>query len=148
MKGKTLFSICALLLVSLLVQTAALPQVMTVRAAAISQPALPDLIVQWSGVSDPKIGKYEIRIKNIGAAPAKASIVVSRVQHFSSPGTRPKVMIFRVQAPPIAAGQYADVVINTNLDLTLDSSCEYADYGNQVVESNETNNKNCGPVDS
>jgi hypothetical protein len=148
MKGKTLFSICALLLLSIPVQTAAMPQIMTMPAGALAQPALPDLIIQWSNVSDPKIGTYKIRIKNIGAAPAKASIVVSRVQHFSSPGARPNVMTFRVQAPPLGAGQYADLVIKTNLDLTLDSSCEYADYGNQIAESNETNNKNCGPVDS
>jgi hypothetical protein len=148
MKGKTHFSIYALLLLSILVQAPGLPQIITMRAEAMAQPALPDLIIQWSNVSDPKIGKYKIRIKNIGAAPAKASIVVSRVQHFPAPGARPTVMMFRVQAPPIGAGQYADVVINTNLDLTLDSSCEYVDYGNQIAESNETNNKNCGPVDS
>ncbi|HXD29535.1 MAG TPA: CARDB domain-containing protein [Pyrinomonadaceae bacterium] len=115
---------------------------------ALNNALLPDLIVYWSAVGDPKNGKFEIRIKNIGAATAAWTYVVLKVYHVSSPGAKPKEMSYHATVPAIGIGKYADVIIETKLNLALDTSCTIGDGTNRIVESNEFNNRNCGPVDS
>ncbi|HVQ36860.1 MAG TPA: CARDB domain-containing protein [Pyrinomonadaceae bacterium] len=117
-------------------------------AVASNHAPIPDLIVYWVAVGDPKSGKFEIRIKNTGTATAGWSYVVLKVYHVSSPGAKPKEMSYHATVPGIGIGQYADVIIETKLNLTLDTSCGIADGTNRIVESNEVNNRNCGPVDS
>lgn len=149
MKRKAAFLMSILTLASALSQPMAQATALKANTGVASNNApLPDLIIYWSLVGDPKTGKFEIRIKNLGTATAGWSYVILKVYHVASPGAKPTEMSYHAKVPAIGAGQQADVVIETKLNLTLDTSCTIADGTNQVTESNETNNKNCGPVKS
>lgn len=149
MKRKSLLLISTLMLMSILPHSAAQATIPAATRLVVSNNApLPDLIVYWSLVGNPKSGKFEIRIRNTGAAAAAWSYVVLKIYHVASPGAKPTEMSYHAKVPAIGAGQQADVVIETKLDLSLDTSCTFADGTNQITESNEVNNKNCGPVKS
>ncbi len=149
MKVKSLFLISALLMMSLLPYPAA--QATTVKAhESVSKGAapLPDLVVYWTGIDDPSSGKFDIRIKNQGTAAAGWSYVILKVYHVASAGAKPVEMSYHAKVPAIAAGQYADVVIETKVNTLLDTTCTIADGTKMITESNEVNNRSCGAVDS
>lgn len=149
MKRKSSLLISTMMLMSILPHSAVQATTLKAERLVVSTNApLPDLITYWSLVGDPKSGKFEIRIKNTGTANAGWSYVVLKVYHVSSPGAKPTEMSYHAKVPAIGAGQQADVVIETRLDLTLDTSCTISDGTNQVTEGNETNNRICGKVKS
>ncbi len=148
-KRKSLLLISTMVLMSILPYAPTRATDLKANRLGVSNNALlPDLIAYWSLVGDPKSGKFEIRIKNIGTANAGESYVVLKVYHVSSPGTQQVEKSYHVKVPAIGAGQQADVVIETRLNLSLDTSCTIADGTKTITESNENNNRICGKVDS
>ena len=110
----------------------------------------PDLIVYWALVGNPDSnnGKVEMRIKNVGTGNADWSYAVLKVSHVSSTGAKPIEKRYHVKVPPIGAGQQTDVLIETKLNLSLDSTCVTIDGTKRIHESDETNNERCGVVKS
>ena len=154
--GTLIFAICLMLLSAstLAAQVGVKPNGPVNKTPIPNKPPptlkLPDLIVYWALVDNPDSnnGRVDVRIKNVGSANAGWSYAVLKVSHISSPGAKPTEKSYHVKVPPIAAGQQADVFIQTNLNLSLDSTCVSIDGTKRIKEGDETNNERCGVVKS